>query len=92
MQMAPAARNSRAPSRDATASMLLAAGASKPSSGAVASRSSASVEPARAPEPRGQRDSRASSVAKRPASRPSISTKASQWWASRTGWARWRWV
>ena len=63
--MAPAARNSRAPSREPTASMLFAVGPSKPSARAVRSRSRGRVEPASAPEPSGQRARRARRSAKR---------------------------
>ena len=49
-----AATNSRAKSRSLVASMLLAVGASKPSSSAMARRSSGNVAPAIAPEPSGR--------------------------------------
>jgi hypothetical protein len=92
MAIAAAPRNSSAASREPTASMLLREGPAKPSSRAVSSRSSGNVLPASAPDPSGERARRLSRSAKRSPSRPNISTNASQWCASRTGWARCRWV
>src|SRR5215510_5341830 len=51
---AAAKQNSAAKSRSATASIELAAGTSNPSSAATATGSSASEDPASAPEPSGQ--------------------------------------
>ena len=71
---APAARNSSAKSRSETESMELAVGRSKPSAAAVAARSMGNEVPASAAAPSGHSLSRVRASAKRPRSRPNIST------------------
>ncbi len=69
-----AARLSRAKSRSDTASRLLAMGRSKPRVSAVMWRSMGKGDPARAAAPSGFSFMRVRASAKRPASRPNIST------------------
>ena len=64
----------------------------KPRSAATPSGSSGSDEPARAPAPSGDTSRRRRASRMRSRSRASAQPWASRWWASSTGWARWRWV
>jgi len=72
--MEAAASTSRAKSRSDTPSSELAIGRSKPSSSAVLARSMGKDVPASAAEPSGHSLRRLRASAKRPLSRPSIST------------------
>src|SRR5664279_1210531 len=79
-------------SRSKTASIEFAAARSKPSSRAVASGSSGTLEPASAPAPSGETAARRSQSFSRSTSRATACTCASSWWANSTGCACCRWV
>jgi hypothetical protein len=79
-------------SRSLTASRLLSNGRANPSISAVKAGSRGSDEPASAPAPSGDTSRRAMVASRRSTSRASAQAWASRWWASSTGWARWRCV